>query len=53
MSETGQANMTQAIFGATGGVGKALAAELAKNGIAFRVIGRSEGALQRALRCKY
>jgi len=39
-----------AIFGATGSVGKALAAELAKKGAAFRVVGRSEESLRRHFR---
>jgi short-subunit dehydrogenase len=34
--------MKCAIFGATGAVGKALAAELAKGGKPVRVVGRSE-----------
>jgi nucleoside-diphosphate-sugar epimerase len=36
-----------AIFGATGSVGKALAAELAKRGSSFRVVGRSQESLRR------
>lgn len=38
--------MKYALFGATGAVGKALAAELAKKGLPFRVIGRSEERLR-------
>ena len=39
--------MKYAIFGATGTVGKALAAELAKRGSSFRVVGRSNETLRR------
>jgi nucleoside-diphosphate-sugar epimerase len=39
--------MKYAIFGATGSVGKALGAELAKRGSSFRVVGRSEENLRR------
>jgi nucleoside-diphosphate-sugar epimerase len=39
--------MKYAIFGATGSVGKALGAELAKRGSSFRVVGRSEESLRR------
>lgn len=39
--------MTRAIFGATGSVGKALAAEWAKAGMPFRVVSRSEEHLLR------
>jgi nucleoside-diphosphate-sugar epimerase len=39
--------MTRAIFGATGAVGKALAAEFASAGVPFRVVGRSEERLRR------
>jgi nucleoside-diphosphate-sugar epimerase len=39
--------MKYAIFGATGAVGKALAAELAKTGTPFRVVGRSMERLRR------
>src|SRR5262249_38907628 len=39
-----------ALFGATGAVGKALAAELAKQGRSFRVVGRSKERLQRDFR---
>ncbi|MDQ1409843.1 MAG: hypothetical protein QOJ41_1578 [Acidobacteriaceae bacterium] len=42
--------MKCAIFGATGSVGKALAAELAKKGSSFRVVGRSEESLRRHFR---
>ncbi len=37
----------QAILGATGAVGKALAAEFGKTGTAFRVVARSEEKLRR------
>jgi nucleoside-diphosphate-sugar epimerase len=40
------ANMNYALFGATGTVGKALAAKLAKRGRRFRVVGRSEDRLR-------
>jgi nucleoside-diphosphate-sugar epimerase len=39
--------MKYAIFGATGSVGKALAAEITKRGSSFRVVGRSEESLRR------
>jgi nucleoside-diphosphate-sugar epimerase len=39
--------MKYAIFGAAGSVGKGLAAELAKAGLPFRVVGRSEERLRR------
>jgi len=39
--------MTSAIFGATGAIGKALAAELSKAGLPFRVVGRSQDRLRR------
>jgi nucleoside-diphosphate-sugar epimerase len=39
--------MKYSIFGATGSVGKALGAELAKRGSSFRVVGRSEESLRR------
>jgi nucleoside-diphosphate-sugar epimerase len=42
--------MKYAIFGATGSVGKALAAELAKRGSSFRVVGRSEQSLRHHFR---
>jgi len=42
--------MKYAIFGATGSVGKALAAEFAKRGSSFRVVGRSEESLRRHFR---
>jgi nucleoside-diphosphate-sugar epimerase len=38
--------MSHAIFGATGSVGKALATELSKAGVRFRVVGRSEDRLR-------
>ena len=44
------ANMKYALFGATGAVGKALAARLAKRGESFRVVGRSEERLKRDFR---
>src|SRR6266404_1465510 len=40
--------MTPAIFGATGAVGKELAAEFANRGIRFRAVSRSEEHLRRA-----
>ena len=42
--------MKYALFGATGTVGKALAAKLAKKGQAFRAVGRSEERLRRDFR---
>jgi nucleoside-diphosphate-sugar epimerase len=42
--------MKYAIFGATGSVGKALAAELAKKDSSFRVVGRSQETLRRHFR---
>ena len=42
--------MKYALFGATGTVGKALAAELAKKGQPFRAVGRSEERLRRDFR---
>jgi nucleoside-diphosphate-sugar epimerase len=39
-------NIKYALFGATGAVGKALAAKLAERGQSFRVVGRSEGRLR-------
>src|SRR5262249_5821069 len=42
--------MQYAIFGATGSVGKALAASLAKRGLPFRAVGRSEERLRRDFR---
>jgi nucleoside-diphosphate-sugar epimerase len=42
--------MMYALFGATGSVGKALAAELAKRGQSFRVVGRSEERLRHDFR---
>lgn len=42
--------MKYAIFGATGSVGKALAAEFAKKGSNFRVVGRSDETLRRHFR---
>lgn len=42
--------MKYALFGATGAVGKALAAELAKIGQSFRVVGRSEERLRKDFR---
>jgi uncharacterized protein YbjT (DUF2867 family) len=39
-------NTNYALFGATGAVGKALAAKLAKGGRRFRVVGRSEDRLR-------
>lgn len=39
--------MTQAILGATGAIGKALAAEFGKTGTKFRVVARSEEKLRR------
>jgi nucleoside-diphosphate-sugar epimerase len=41
------ANIQYALLGATGGVGKALAAKLAERGKSFRVVGRSEERLRR------
>src|SRR6516165_7896359 len=43
-------NMTYGLFGATGSVGKALAAKLAERGQPFRVVGRSEERLRRDFR---
>lgn len=43
--------MKYALLGATGTVGKALAAELAKQGQSFRVVGRSEERLRHDFRC--
>jgi len=43
-------DMNYAIFGATGAVGKALAAKLAEGGQSFRVVGRSEDRLRRDFR---
>jgi nucleoside-diphosphate-sugar epimerase len=43
-------NISYGLFGATGSVGKALAAKLAERGQAFRVVGRSEERLQRDFR---
>jgi short-subunit dehydrogenase len=40
-------NVKHALFGATGAVGKALAAKLAERGQSFRVVGRSEERLRR------
>src|SRR5262245_40350016 len=42
--------MKYAVLGATGAVGKALAVELAANGVAFRVVGRSEQKLRQDFR---
>ena len=42
--------MEYALFGATGAVGKALAAKLAKKGQPFRAVGRSEERLRRDFR---
>src|SRR5205809_4224232 len=42
--------MNYALFGATGAVGKALAAQLAKRGQSFRVVGRTEERLRRNFR---
>jgi len=39
-------NVKYALFGATGAVGKALAAKLAERGLPFRVVGRSEERLR-------
>ena len=44
------ASLKYALFGATGTVGKALAAELANRGQSFRVVGRSEEGLRRNFR---
>src|SRR5215469_6663421 len=44
--ETIMANIKYALFGATGTVGKALAAKLAERGQRFRVVGRSEERLR-------
>ena len=44
------ANIKYALFGATGSVGKALAAKLAERGQSFRVVGRSEERLRRDFR---
>src|SRR5215831_3298887 len=44
------ANIKYALFGATGSVGKALAAKLAERGQPFRVVGRSEERLRRDFR---
>jgi uncharacterized protein YbjT (DUF2867 family) len=46
------ANIKYASFGATGSVGKALAAKLAERGQPFRVVGRSEERLRRDF-CTY
>ena len=43
-------NITYGLFGATGSVGKALAAKLAERGQPFRVVGRSEERLRRDFR---
>ena len=43
-------NVKHAIFGATGAVGKALAAKLAEQGESFRVVGRSEERLRQDFR---
>ena len=43
-------NIKYALFGATGAVGKALAAKLAERGQSFRVVGRSEERLQQNFR---
>jgi uncharacterized protein YbjT (DUF2867 family) len=43
-------NIKYALFGATGAVGKALAAKLAERGQSFRVVGRSEDRLRREFR---
>ena len=43
-------NITYGLFGATGSVGKALAAKLAERGQPFRVVGRSEARLRRDFR---
>ena len=40
------AEIKYALFGATGSVGKALAAKLAERGQSFRVVGRSEERLR-------
>ncbi|HKE56049.1 MAG TPA: NAD(P)H-binding protein [Pyrinomonadaceae bacterium] len=45
--ETITANVKYALLGATGAVGKALAAKLAERGQSFRVVGRSEERLRR------
>jgi len=45
--ETTMANVKYALLGATGAVGKALAAKLAERGQSFRVVGRSEERLRR------
>src|SRR5215831_19395017 len=42
-----QMSITYGLFGATGSVGKALAAKLAERGQSFRVVGRSEERLRR------
>jgi len=42
-------NITYGLFGATGSVGKALAAKLAERGESLRVVGRSEERLRREL----
>lgn len=46
-TNTEKKEITRAIFGATGAVGKALAKEFANTGTRFRVVGRSEERLRR------